>query len=60
MMYTCVFWALSAVCKSDILVGLHQSPGNMIDEERAEENDVMVLAAFTCELSLAVYFLVSV
>lgn len=29
--------ALSSVCKSDILAGLHQIPGDMIDEERAEE-----------------------
>lgn len=29
--------ALSTVCKSDILAGLHQSPGDVIDEERAEE-----------------------
>lgn len=29
--------ALSAVCKSDILARLHQSPGGMIDEERAKE-----------------------
>lgn len=34
--YVCVL-RLYGVCKSDILAGLHQSPGDMIDEERAEE-----------------------